>query len=110
MAPGCAYNKTFSRKIINGILRQQLGFHGVTVTDSLTAPAPSAIPHAATKAMLAGSDLLIWGSESSVEAGYATLLADAPGSSALRARLAQASGRIRALKTWLTAHGGPSCS
>jgi len=99
----------FSSKIINGILRRQLGFKGVTVTDSLTAPAPAAIPHAATKAMLAGSDLLIWGSESAVEQGYATLVADAPGSSALRTRLAQASGRIRALKTWLTAHGGPSC-
>jgi beta-N-acetylhexosaminidase len=100
----------FSRKIINGILRKQLGFKGITVTDSLTAPAPAAIPHAATKAMLAGSDLLIWGSESSVEQGYADLLADAPGSSALRTRLAHASARIRALKTWLTARGGPSCS
>jgi beta-N-acetylhexosaminidase len=100
----------FSATIINGILRQQLGFKGVTVTDSLTAPAASAIPHAATKAMLAGSDLLIWGSESAAEQGYATLVADAPGSVALQARLAEASSRIRALKTWLTAHGGPSCS
>jgi len=100
----------FSAKIINGILRKQLGFKGVTVTDSLTAPAPDAIPHAATQAELAGSDLLIWGSESAAERGYATLVADAPGSAALRARLAQAAGRIRALKTWLTAHGGPSCS
>jgi beta-N-acetylhexosaminidase len=99
----------FSSKIINGILRQQLGFNGVTVTDSLTAPAPSAIPHAATKAMLAGSDLLIWGKESRAEQGYATLVADAAGSSALRSRLAEASDRIRVLKTWLTAHGGPSC-
>ena len=100
----------FSTAIINGILRQQLGFKGVTVTDSLTAPAPAAIPHAATKAMLAGSDLLIWGAESAAEKGYATLVADAPGSSALRARLAQAAHRIRALKRWLTAHGGPSCA
>ena len=100
----------FSKKIINGILRKQLGFKGITVTDSLTAPAPDAIPHAATKAMLAGSDLLIWGAESAAEAGYATLVADAPGSSALRTRLAEASGRIRALKTWITARGGPSCS
>ena len=100
----------FSKKIIDGILREQLGFKGITVTDSLTAPAPSAIPHAATKAMLAGSDLLIWGAESAAERGYATLVGDAPGSASLRARLAQASGRIRALKTWLTAHGGPSCS
>ncbi len=100
----------FSSTIINGILRKQLGFKGVTVTDSLTAPAPDAIPHAATKAELAGSDLLIWGAESASEQGYATLVADAPGSAALRTRLAQASKRIRALKTWLTAHGGPSCS
>jgi beta-N-acetylhexosaminidase len=100
----------FSHRIINGILRHQLGFKGVTVTDSLTAPAPSAIPHAATKAMLAGSDLLIWGAESAAEQGYATLIADAPGSSALQARLAGASDRIRALKKWVTARGGPSCS
>lgn len=99
----------FSSKIINGILRQQLGFKGVTVTDSLTAPAPDAIPHSATKAMLAGSDLLIWGAESAAEQGYATLVADAPGSSALRTRLAQAAGRIRALKAWLAARGGPGC-
>jgi beta-N-acetylhexosaminidase len=100
----------FSSTIINGILRQQLRFKGVTVTDSLTAPAPAAIPHAATKAMLAGSDLLIWGREAPSARGYATLVADAPGSAALRTRLAEAAGRIRALKTWLTAHGGPSCS
>jgi beta-N-acetylhexosaminidase len=100
----------FSSAIINGILRRQLGFKGVTVTDSLTAPAPSAIPHAATKAMLAGSDLLIWGTETAAEQGYATLVDDAPGSAPLRGRLAQAAHRIRALKRWLTRHGGPSCS
>jgi beta-N-acetylhexosaminidase len=100
----------FSSTIINGILRGQLGYKGVTVTDSLTAPAPAAIPDAATKAMLAGSDLLIWGAESASEHGYATLVADAPGSVALQTRLAEAAGRIRALKTWLAAHGGPSCS
>lgn len=100
----------FSSTIINGILRKQLGFKGVTVTDSLTAPAADATPHAATKAMLAGSDLLIWGSESAAEAGYATLAADAPGSHRLQLRLAQAAGRIRTLKAWLAAHGEPSCA
>jgi hypothetical protein len=59
--------------------------------------------------MLAGSDLLIWGSESSAEQGYATLVADSAGSPRLQARLAEAAGRIRTLKAWLTAHGGPSC-
>lgn len=99
----------FSVRIIQTLLRKTLGFTGVTVTDSLTAPAADAIPHAATKAMLAGSDLLIWGSEASAEQGYATLVTDSAGSTRLQARLAQAAGRIRALKSWLTAHGGPGC-
>jgi beta-N-acetylhexosaminidase len=99
----------FSARII-GILRQSLGFKGVTVTDSLTAPAADRIPHTATRAVLAGSDLLIFGAESASERGYATLLADAPEMPRLRARIAQAAVRIRALKTWLTAHGGASCT
>ena len=100
----------FSAKIIHGVLREQLGFEGVTVTDSLTAPAADRIPHTATRAMLAGSDLLIFGAESASERGYATLLQDAPRSPRLRGRLTQAAARIRALKAWLAGHGGPACS
>jgi beta-N-acetylhexosaminidase len=100
----------FSSTIIGGILRKTLGFKGMTVTDSLTAPAADRIPHTATRAMLAGSDLLIFGAESASERAYATLTADEAGSTRLRNRLAQAAGRIRALKTWLAAHGGPSCT
>jgi beta-N-acetylhexosaminidase len=100
----------FSSAIINGLLRKQLGFKGVTVTDSLTAPAADRIPHTATRAMLAGSDLLIFGAESASERGYATLVQDAPSSPRLQARLTQAAARIRALKAWLAAHGGPTCA
>jgi beta-N-acetylhexosaminidase len=99
----------FSPAIANGILRKQLGFKGVTVTDSLTAPAADRIPHTATRAMLAGSDLLIFGAESASERGYSTLLADEAGSARLQARVTQAAARIRALKAWLTAAGGPTC-
>jgi beta-N-acetylhexosaminidase len=99
-----------SSSIINGILREQLGFKGVTVTDSLTAPAAARIPHTATRAMLAGSDLLIFGAESASERGYATLLADESSSPRLQARLTQAAARIRALKAWLAEHGGPTCT
>jgi beta-N-acetylhexosaminidase len=99
----------FSSTIVGGILRKTLGFKGVTVTDSLTAPAAEAIPHTATRAMLGGSDLLIFGAESASERGYATLVADAAGSLGLRNRLARAAARIRALKDWLAAHGGPTC-
>ena len=100
----------FSTAIINGVLRGQLGFEGVTVTDSLTAPAADRIPHTATRAMLAGSDLLIFGAESASERGYATLVQDAPSSPRLHARLTQAAARIRALKAWLAGHGGPACT
>ena len=100
----------FSTSIINGILRGQLGFKGVTVTDSLTSPAADRIPHTATRAMLAGSDLLIFGGESAGEQGYATLLADEADSTRLQSRVTQAATRIRALKAWLTAHGGAGCS
>ncbi|HJQ49286.1 MAG TPA: glycoside hydrolase family 3 N-terminal domain-containing protein [Gaiellaceae bacterium] len=100
----------FSSAIISGILREQLGFTGITVTDSLTAPAADRIPHTATRAMLAGSDLLIFGAESASERGYATLVQDAPTSPRLQARLTQAAARIRALKAWLAEHGGPTCA
>jgi beta-N-acetylhexosaminidase len=100
----------FSPAILNGILRKQLGFKGVAVTDSLTAPAADRIPHTATRAMLAGSDLLIFGAESASERGYATLIGDEAGSARLRARLAQAAARVRALKAWLAAEGGPTCA
>jgi beta-N-acetylhexosaminidase len=100
----------FSSTIINRLLRKQLGFKGVTVTDSLTAPAADRIPHTATRAMLAGSDLLIFGAESASERGYATLLADEASSPDLQNRLTQAAARIRALKAWLAAHGGPTCT
>ena len=100
----------FSSKIINGLLRKQLGFKGVTVTDSLTAPAANRIPHTATRAMLAGSDLLIFGAESASERGYATLVADAGRLHPAPNRLIQASARIRALKAWLAARGGPTCA
>jgi beta-N-acetylhexosaminidase len=100
----------FSSKIATGLLRQTLGFKGVTITDSLTAPAADRIPHTATRAMLAGSDLLIFGAESASERGYATLLADAPEMPRLRGRITLAAARIRALKTWLATHGGPACT
>jgi len=100
----------FSSTIINRLLRKQLGFKGVTVTDSLTAPAADRIPHTATRAMLAGSDLLIFGAESASERGYSTLLNDQATSPSLQNRLTQAAARIRALKAWLAGNGGPTCS
>jgi beta-N-acetylhexosaminidase len=100
----------FSSTIIDGLLRKQLGFQGVTVTDSLTAPAADRIPHTATRAMLAGSDLLIFGAESASERGYSTLVTDEASSPRVQNRLTQAAARIRALKAWLAADGGLTCA
>ena len=100
----------FSSKIATGLLRQTLGFKGVTITDSLTAPAADRIPHTATRAMLAGSDLLIFGAERASERAYATLLADAPEMPRLRGRITAAAARIRALKAWIPTHGAPACT
>ena len=90
--------------------RQELGFHGVVVTDSLSAPAAYVVPHPATSAIAAGDDLLLFGSEGSSEWNYSTLVSDSAKYPHLRLRLAQSAARVRALKAWLAVHGGPTCS
>jgi beta-N-acetylhexosaminidase len=99
----------FSRTLETDLLRGELGFDGVVVTDALDAPAAARVPHAATRAVAAGADLLVFGSERASERAYATLVADAPKYAHLRARLAESVQRIRDLKTWLADAGGPSC-
>jgi beta-N-acetylhexosaminidase len=99
----------FSRPIVTGLLRQQLGFSGVVVTDALDAPAAARTPHAPARAIGAGVDLLLYTSEGASEAGFASLAADVGSSPILRSRLETASSRITALKSWLAARGGPAC-
>jgi len=99
----------FSRPIVSGLLRAQLGFRGVVVTDALDAPAAARTPHAPARAIAAGVDLLLYTSEAASEAGYASLVADAAASPTLRHALQTASARIAALKQWLAARGGPAC-
>lgn len=52
--------------VIDGLLGQQLGFHGLVVTDSLSAgavlTAGRALPQAAVAAIAAGADLVLFGS------------------------------------------------
>lgn len=51
---------------IDGLLRQQMGWHGLVLTDSLSAGAISAagltVPAASARAIEAGADLVLWGS------------------------------------------------
>jgi beta-N-acetylhexosaminidase len=57
---------TFSASLLQGVLRGELGFDGVVVTDALDmagASAETGIPEAAVRALVAGCDLLCLGSD-----------------------------------------------
>jgi beta-N-acetylhexosaminidase len=99
----------FSKRLLGGLLRDDLRFDGVAVTDALDAPGAARFSHPATRAIAAGTDLLVFGSEIASERAYATLVADERKYPHLRARLAESAGRIRELKAWLAAAGGPTC-
>ncbi|HET8894435.1 MAG TPA: glycoside hydrolase family 3 N-terminal domain-containing protein, partial [Gaiellaceae bacterium] len=99
----------FSRSIVTGLLRDQLGFGGVVVTDAIDAPAPAATAHAPARALAAGVDLLLYTTTGASERGYVSLLQDAAASATLRTQIGTARVRLRALKAWLAARGGPTC-
>ncbi len=93
---------TFSPTVL-GLLRHDLGFEGVIVSDALDmagASAATGIPEAAVLALLAGVDLLCLGSETTAEryaAVHAGIL-DAVSSGRLPAeRVSEAAARVRSL-------------
>ena len=94
---------TFSSRILQGLLRDELGFDGVIVTDALDMKGASGeigIPEAAVRALAAGCDLLCIGSETSDEVVEAVMIAvdDAIVSGRLSAgRVAEAAERVRTL-------------
>jgi len=57
---------SLSRAVIDGLLRQQLGFRGLVITDSLSAGAVTAVTRsladATVQSLSAGSDLVLYGS------------------------------------------------
>jgi beta-N-acetylhexosaminidase len=95
----------WSRAITETLLRRDLGFTGVTITDSLngTAAARGVTGRSlAVRAAIAGTDmLLLSGSEASTQAAYATLLADARIGIIARSRLLASYDRIVAMKAGL---------
>jgi beta-N-acetylhexosaminidase len=95
----------WSPAISQTLLRGQLGFRGVTITDSLTGTAAArgvAQSDLAIQAALAGTDMiLLGGSEASSSAVYDALLAAARAGTIPRATLTASYDRILALKKLL---------
>lgn len=90
-----------SRPIIEGVLREELGFRGVVVTDSMEARASLAtggITRASERAIRAGADLLLLTGRGSYEPVYGHLLAVARSSADFRARVRESASRVLELK------------
>jgi len=92
----------WSMPVIDGLLRSELGFDGVVITDSLDSAAALrdwAAPQAALRSAAAGADLLlITGSAATSRGTFVTLLAAARGGTLPRAGLERSYARILALK------------
>jgi beta-N-acetylhexosaminidase len=87
-----------SRPIVVGLLRKQLGFRGVVISDAMEAPGPSSRPAAPLTASAIGVDVLLYTSEATSEAAYTKLLAAARSGFVPRSALVASWNRIQALK------------
>ncbi len=98
---------TLSAKAITGLLREELGYDGVIVSDALDMKGASGaigIPEAAVRALLAGADLLCLGSREyadSVRAIHTAIVAAVRDGRLPEERLAAAAERVNALRAWL---------
>ena len=93
---------SLSSEVVTDLLRDELGYQGVAITDDLAAPAveiAASVPDAAVEALRAGADMLmISGPLEDQEAAYDAVLAAVTRGRISRSRLDQAVGRILAAK------------
>jgi beta-N-acetylhexosaminidase len=97
---------TLSRRLIEGVLRRELGFDGVVVTDALEMRAISAtigLGEAGVRALAAGADLLCLGADlapEEVDEVAAAIQGAVRGGRLPEERLQQAAERVAALAAW----------
>ncbi|MBQ1042488.1 glycoside hydrolase family 3 [Micromonospora sp. C72] len=101
---------TFSRKLLTDVLRGQLGFQGVVITDGMNmAPAKKWSPgEAAVRALNAGNDLILM--TPNVTQAYDGLRAALKDGSLPRARLVEAVTRVLTMKFRLAGRDAPALS
>jgi beta-N-acetylhexosaminidase len=99
---GSKKQAAFSAAIVSGILRDQLGFDGVVLTDDLEAPAVTDTTSpvvAASSAMKAGDDLLLYAkSTSASDRAFRSLVSEVKSGNLNRALFQGAYDRITSLK------------
>ncbi|MGK2936189.1 MAG: glycoside hydrolase family 3 N-terminal domain-containing protein [Solirubrobacteraceae bacterium] len=86
----------FSKQIVDGILRGQLGYTGVVISDSLTATSVTS-PTTAVRAAQAGVDMLLYIPEQISSLAYRKVLAAARAGRLPRSQVRAAAARIEAL-------------
>jgi len=97
---------TLSPRILQGLLRDELGFAGVAITDALEMRAVSAtvgIEEGAVRALAAGADALCLGAEVDerlVESTHRAILEAVTSGRLTRERLLEAAGRVDELAVW----------
>ncbi len=105
---------TFSDKVLRGVLRRELGFDGVIVSDALDMVGASGtigVPEAAVRALAAGCDLLCLGSEttgSALDEVVDAVLVAVEQGRLQEERLVEASGRVVRLAAAYPAASPPS--
>ncbi|HEX5597841.1 MAG TPA: glycoside hydrolase family 3 protein [Micromonosporaceae bacterium] len=106
--PGTA--ATFSRKVLTDLLRGELKFDGVVISDAMNMAPAMRWPagEAAVRAINAGNDLLLMPPD--VSAAYDGLLAALRDGRLARERLVEAVTRVLTLKFRLAAHPTPEIS
>lgn len=95
-----------STEIVTGLLREQLGYDGVIVTDSMEAQAVldrSGVARAAERSLRAGADLILTTGSASWNLIHPWLLREARSSPDFRKRVRESAARVLALKAELKA-------
>lgn len=91
---------TFSPKIISGLLRGKLGWHGVVITDDMNAVAVSAVPvgQRAVRFIAAGGDVVLTGRASDAIPMLSALLSESGSDPAFAAKMKASVQRVLTLK------------